>query len=164
MSGTVSREKYSTIKRKGKQWRAKALEAMNEVEELQLEVERLEELLEKNTHNPELVKQWRAKSLEALNEVGELQLEVERLEELQKNTHNPELVKQLRTENKEIKLETEKVLYRQNKKIIQLQKDLEDLHEALQRCLSGVSSTGMDGTQTKGIAYFRITIDFIQCV
>ena len=96
MSGTVSREKYSTIKRKAKQWRAKALEAMNEVGELQLEVERLKEFLEKNTHNPD---------------------------------HNPALVKQLRTENKEIKLETEKILCRQNKKIVRLQKDLEDCEE-----------------------------------
>ena len=92
MSGTVSRGKYSTIKRKAKQWREKALDAMNEAEHLHLEVERLEELLEKNTHDPKLVKK-------------------------------------LQTENEEIKLENEKVLCRQNKKIVQLQKDLEDCTE-----------------------------------
>ena len=64
MSGTVSRVKYSTIKRKAKKWRIKALDAMNEAEHLQLEVERLEELLEKNTYNPELVKKLRTENEE----------------------------------------------------------------------------------------------------
>ena len=34
MSGTVSRKKYETIKRKAEQWRDKALEAFDEIQEL----------------------------------------------------------------------------------------------------------------------------------
>ena len=40
MSETVSRKKYETIKRKAEQWRDKALEAFEEVQELREELER----------------------------------------------------------------------------------------------------------------------------
>jgi chromosome segregation ATPase len=43
MSGTVSRKKYETIKRKAEQWRDKALEAFTEAQELRDEVQRLSE-------------------------------------------------------------------------------------------------------------------------
>ena len=40
MSGTVSRKKYETIKRKAEQWRDKALEAFDEIQELRQELDR----------------------------------------------------------------------------------------------------------------------------
>lgn len=40
MNETVSRKKYETIKRKAEQWRDKALEAFEEVQELREELER----------------------------------------------------------------------------------------------------------------------------
>jgi uncharacterized coiled-coil DUF342 family protein len=40
MSGTVSRKKYETIKRKAEQWRDKALEAFDEIQELREELDR----------------------------------------------------------------------------------------------------------------------------
>mgnify|MGYP001561941026 CR=1 FL=1 len=40
MSGTVSRKKYETIKRKAEQWRRKALEAFDDIQELREELDR----------------------------------------------------------------------------------------------------------------------------
>lgn len=40
MSGTVSRKKYESIKRKAEQWRTKALEAFEEIQELRDELDR----------------------------------------------------------------------------------------------------------------------------
>ena len=39
MSGTVSRQKYENIKRKAEQWRKKALEAFDEIQELREELD-----------------------------------------------------------------------------------------------------------------------------
>ena len=41
MSGTVNRTKYDTIKRKAEQWRNKALEAFDEIQELREELARV---------------------------------------------------------------------------------------------------------------------------
>lgn len=64
MSETVSRKKYETIKRKAEQWRDKALEAFEEVQELREELERFPDDNSETVHK---VTMERDKLLKELN-------------------------------------------------------------------------------------------------
>jgi len=68
MSETVTRKKYETIKRKAEQWRDKALEAFEEVQELREELrEELERFPDDNSETVHKVIMERDKLLKELN-------------------------------------------------------------------------------------------------